>query len=383
MSAHLTLRGLSRDFGGGSPPALSDFDLTVAAGSCVAIVGPSGSGKTTVLRLASGLERPDSGDVLLDGASVLEVAPEARGMAMVFQRPLLFPHLSVLDNIAFPARVQGTSRRRARSEAAEYLDLVQLSGLGDRRPGELSGGQEQRVALARAMAAEPRVLLLDEPFSALDAALRADMHDLLRQVREALDPTIVLVTHDQAEAAALADTVAVVSEGRLVQHDPVERIYSRPVSLTVARLMGGRNEVPGVVRGHHFDSALGALALPVDVRVEPGPGVLVFRHESVQVSDGDDPEITARGTVAKVSPVGARKLLTIDVDDDGPDTTSVQVHAEIAPGYPVGEGQRVGLLVPPHALAVVPHDTAPAPDPGGGTHTVDTDSEEPRRAAGD
>lgn len=360
MSATLTLQGLTRDYGGPAP-ALSDLTLTVTAGSCVAVVGPSGSGKTTVLRLASGLDRPDQGDVRLDEASVLEVAPEERGMAMVFQRPLLFPHRSVQDNVAFSARVRGESRRRARADAEEYLDLVQLSGFGSRHPGELSGGQEQRVALARALAARPRVLLLDEPFSALDAALRAEMHDLVRQVRAALDPTIVLVTHDQAEAASLADCVAVLSAGRLVQHDTVEGIYSRPTSLTTARQMGGRNEVPGEVRGHHHHSVLGSVALPVDVRPPPGPGVLVFRQESVQVTDPDATDALVAGAVVASRPVGARRLLTIEVVASGTsyDGSPVQVHAEIPPGHPVRNGDRVGLLLSPHALSVVPDVDVP------------------------
>lgn len=364
MSATLTLHGLTRDYGGPNP-AVSDLTLDAPAGSCLAVVGPSGSGKTTVLRLASGLDRPDRGDVRLDGASVLGVPPEERGMAMVFQRPLLFPHRSVLDNVAFSARVRGSGRRRARADAEEYLELVQLGGFGSRRPGELSGGQEQRVALARALAARPRVLLLDEPFSALDAALRAEMQDLVRQVRAALDPTIVLVTHDQAEAASLADCVAVVSAGRLVQHDTVDRIYSRPTSLATVRQMGGRNEVPGEVRGHHHHSALGTVALPVDVRPPPGPGVLVFRQESVQVTDPDG-DAPAEGTVVASRPVGARRLLTIEVAGRGTGYggSPVHVHAETPPGHLVREGDRVGIRLSPHALAVVPPErdlTPPLP----------------------
>jgi putative spermidine/putrescine transport system ATP-binding protein len=368
MSAHLTLRGLTRHYGDPTTPALADVDLTAPAGSCLAVVGPSGSGKTTVLRLASGLDRPDAGDVLLDGKSVLDVAPEDRGMAMVFQRPLLFPHRSVLDNVAFSARVRGASRRRARDEAAEYLDLVHLSGFGHRHPAELSGGQEQRVAIARALAAEPRVLLLDEPFSALDASLRTEMHDLVRQVRAALHPTIVLVTHDQSEAASLADCVAVLSAGRLVQHDPIDRIYSRPTSLVVARQMGGRNEVRGEVHGRHHHSALGRLALPVDVRPPPGPGVLVFRQESVQVTGAADPDADVVGIVTAVRPVGPRSLLTVQVsgeDGSGGPAPGVLVHAEAPPGYRSGVGQQVGLRLAPHALTVVPppagaelHETA-------------------------
>lgn len=359
MSAELTLRGLSRRYGATGQPALADVDLTVPAGSCVAVVGPSGSGKTTVLRLASGLDYPDTGDVLLDGNSVLHTPPEDRGMAMMFQRPLLFPHRNVLDNVAFSARMRGASRRRARVEAAEYLDLVQLYGFGGRHPAELSGGQEQRVALARALAAEPRVLLLDEPFSALDAALRSEMHDLLRRVRALLDPTIVLVTHDDHEAASLGDRIAVLSSGRLVQHSPVDRIYSRPNSLVVARQMGGRNEVPGDVHGHHHRSALGSLALPVDVRPPQGPGVLVFRQESVQVTDIDDPGANLCGTVTAVRGNGARSLVTVDVDpaaDTAPGRL-IYIHAETPPGHRAGTGDRVGLRLAPHAFAVVPFDS--------------------------
>jgi putative spermidine/putrescine transport system ATP-binding protein len=368
MSARLELRGLTRDYGGAAAPALSGLNLTIQAGSCLAVVGPSGSGKSTLLRLASGLDRPDEGDVLLDGASVLDVAAEERGMAMVFQRPLLFPHRNVLDNVAFAGRARGASRREARAEAADYLALVHLSELARRRPGELSGGQAQRVALARALAARPRVLLLDEPFNGLDGPLAEEMHDLLRQVRRALQPTIVLVTHDKGEAAAVADEVAVLAAGRLEQHGPIDEIYSRPSSLVVARLMGGRNEIPGLVRGHHHDSVLGSLRLPVDVRPPEGPGLLVFRQESVQVTDVDD-AADAVGTVAAVRPIGARRLVAVDVTA-GAATSSgeepVLVYAETPPGHRAAAGDRVGLRLSPHALAVVPAGTVDPSSPAVG-----------------
>lgn len=357
MSASLSLHGLTRDHGTGDVPALNRLDLEVPAGGCVAIVGPSGSGKTTALRLTAGLEAPDAGDVLLDGVSVLRVAPERRGMAMVFQRPLLFPHLNVLDNVAFAARVTGTPRRQARAEATRYLELVQLPGFGSRFVGELSGGQEQRVALARALAAQPQVLLLDEPFSALDAALRADMHELLRELRAVLEPTVVLVTHDQNEAAALAETIAVLSGGRLIQHDSVERVYARPASLTVARLMGGLNEIDGVVAGRHHHSPLGQLRLPDDIPVHDGPGVLVVRQESVEVTGAADPAADTYGTLAAVRVVGARRLVSIEVPGlvapGDRDAQVARVHAELPPGSGVSPGQRVGLRFPTPALAVV------------------------------
>lgn len=364
MSTRLTLRGLTRHYPASTMPALSRLDLTVPAGGCLALLGPSGSGKTTVLRLASGLDLPDSGDVLLDDRSVLHLAPEHRGITMVFQRPLLFPHRNVWDNVAFAARVQGVPRRQARAQARDYLDLVHLADLGHRRPSELSGGQQQRVAVARALAAKPRVLLLDEPFSALDAPLREEMHELVRQIREALQPTIVLVTHDQYEAAALADEVAVLCQGRLVQQDTVERIYTRPLSLLVARQMGGRNEVPGEVRGRHHHSALGDLALPVDVRPPAGPGLLVFRQESVHVIGPDDVDADVCGTVTAVRVIGARRLLAIKPDpaaDGAGAFGDLAIHAETAPGHRAGVGARVGLRLSPQALAVVP-DPSPTGD---------------------
>ncbi|MGY1712625.1 ABC transporter ATP-binding protein [Geodermatophilus sp. SYSU D00758] len=342
MSGELRLAGLTRVHGRGRPPALDGLDLAVPAGSCVAVLGPSGSGKSTVLRLTAGLDQPTRGSVHLDGRDLAGVPPERRGMAMVFQRPLLFPHLSVRDNVAYADRVRGVPRRRARGRAGEFLDLVGLAGLGDRAPRELSGGQEQRVALARALAAEPRVLLLDEPFSALDTPLREEMHELLADLRARLAPTVLLVTHDPAEAAALADTVAVLEAGRLQQHGPVAELHARPASLAVSRLLGGRTEVPGVVRGGVHSSPLGPLALPG--AVADGPGVLVVRPEAVGLAGGDA-DVT--GTVVRVRYRGLRPLVTVDAG-------GVAVHAELAPGDDVAVGAVVGLRLPVAARHVVP-----------------------------
>ena len=351
----LELRGLTRVHGRGAVPALADFSLDVPSGSCVAILGPSGSGKSTVLRLTAGLDEPSAGSVRLDGADLAGVAPERRGMAMVFQRPLLFPHLSVRDNVAFADRVRGVPRRAARQRAERFLDLVQLGGFGRRPARALSGGQEQRVALARALAAEPRVLLLDEAFSALDAALREEMHELLADLRMRLDPTILLVTHDHAEADALADSVAVLDAGRLLQAGSMRELYARPASLAVSRLLGGRTEVAGVVRGGRHHSPLGALDLPSPV--PDGPGVLVVRHEAVGVTppaDGD-----ARGTVVRVRRRGLRSLITVEVSGDG---GTASVDAELGPGQDVPTGRAVGLRLPVADRSVVaPTDDAPAP----------------------
>lgn len=358
----LRLAGLTRVHRPDLPPALADFDLEVPAGSCTAVLGPSGSGKSTVLRLAAGLDEPTAGSVHLDGADLAGVAPERRGMAMVFQRPLLFPHLSVRDNVAFADRVRGVPRRAARRRAEEYLDLVQLGGFGDRPARALSGGQEQRVALARALAAHPRVLLLDEPFSALDARLREEMHELLADLRMRLDPTILLVTHDSAEADALADDVAVLDRGRLLQTGPMRELYARPASLAVSRLLGGRTEVEGTVRAGRHHSPLGALDLPQDV--PEGPAVLVVRHEAVALTGADDPSADAVGTVVRVRRRGLRALVTVEVPGDG---GTAAVDAELAPGREVAAGVAVGLRLPVADRCVVPPaapgagEPAPAP----------------------
>ncbi|TYP88034.1 ABC transporter ATP-binding protein [Blastococcus xanthinilyticus] len=347
--------------GRGVAPALTGFSLEVPAGSCVAILGPSGSGKSTVLRLTAGLDAPTAGSVHLDGADLAGVLPERRGMAMVFQRPLLFPHLSVRDNVAFADRVRGVPRRAARRRAEEYLGLVQLDGFGDRPARALSGGQEQRVALARALAAEPRVLLLDEPFSALDVRLREEMHELLADLRARLEPTILLVTHDHAEADALADSAAVLDGGRLLQAGPLRDLYARPASLAVSRLLGGRTEVAGTVVAGVHHSPLGALALP---RAFPdGAAVLVLRHEAVQVTPPADPAADAVGTVVRVRRRGLRGLVTVEITADGGSAT---VDAELGPGQDVGTGRTVGLRLPAEDRWVVPVDDASdGPSAGG------------------
>lgn len=354
----LELRGLTRVHVTGATPALADFSLDVPAGACVAILGPSGSGKSTVLRLTAGLDVPTTGSVHLDEVDLVGVLPERRGMAMVFQRPLLFPHLSVRDNVGFADRIRGVPRRAARQRAEEFLELVQLGGYGGRPARALSGGQEQRVALARALAAEPRVLLLDEPFSALDARLREEMHELLADLRMRLDPTILLATHDSAEADALADSVAVLDGGRLLQAGPMRDLYARPASLTVSRLLGGRTEVPGVVRDGRHESPLGALDLPG--RFPDGPAVLVMRHEAVRVTTATDPAADVVGTVVRLRRRGLRALVTVEVPDDG---GTVAVDAELGPGEDVPTGRSVGLRLPVGDRWIVPAPDRSAESP--------------------
>lgn len=347
MTATLDVTGLRKQYPGSAAAAIAGLDLTVSSGSCVALLGPSGSGKTTALRLIAGLDAPDGGDVRVGGVSVLQLPPERRGMAMVSQRPLLFPHLTVLDNVAFAARMAGASRRAARSAASRYLELVQLGALAQRRPATLSGGQAQRVALARGLAAEPSVLLLDEPFSALDPSLRTDMHQLVMEVRAILEPTILLVTHDQQEATALADSIAIVVEGHLLQHAGQQELFGGPASLEVYRFLGGLNEIPGVLVGAGHRSALGVLPTPQPGGVPEGPAVLTVRQESVGVVAADDKDADVVGVVARVTPRGPRTLLEVT-------TKAGPLFAELPVGHGVGLGTVVGLALPMSARLVVP-----------------------------
>ena len=282
----LEVGGLTKRFG--SVVALEGFSLGVAAGETVALLGPSGCGKTTVLRIVAGLERPDAGRVFLAGRDATDWPPERRGVGLVFQSYALFPHLSVGANVAYGLRFRGGDRR---SRVRDLLALVGLSGYERRKPHQLSAGQQQRVALARALAPEPRVLLLDEPLSALDAALRKDLRGELRALLERLGMTALYVTHDQEEALALADRVAVMREGRLDQVAPPEELYAKPRTPFVASFLGRANLWPGRVVSVNGDRAVVEVAgerIPAE-RGEAREGdevFLFFRPEWAQVGDG-------------------------------------------------------------------------------------------------
>jgi putative spermidine/putrescine transport system ATP-binding protein len=226
---------------------------------------------------------------------------------------------------------------------------VQLGDFGSRSVQALSGGQEQRVALARALAAAPGVLLLDEPFSALDPALREDMHELLRDIRRALSPTIVLVTHDRDEASAVADRIAVLHRGELLQHDTVDRLYNRPASIQVSRLMGGQNEIPGTVQGGVHVSSIGRV--PVSSTTPDGCGMLVVRPEAIEVSPCTEETASSSGVIGRVSRVrrfGPRRMVSVTFDD------ALELHAALPPGDAVRDGCRVALALPLSAVSVVP-----------------------------
>ncbi|HVK21719.1 MAG TPA: ABC transporter ATP-binding protein [Actinokineospora sp.] len=279
----LTITALTAGYG--ATRVLRGVDLTVPSGSLAAVLGPSGCGKTTLLRVVAGFLRPTGGEVHLGGRVVTTVPPERRRATVVPQEGALFPHLSVGANVGY-----GLPRAGREDRVAEMLSLIGLDGYAKRRPAELSGGQQQRVALARALAPKPDLVLLDEPFSALDAGLRADLRADVRRVLRAAGTTALLVTHDQDEALSMADLVAVMRDGLVVQAGPPEEVYTRPVDLAVATFVGEAVLLPAVASGQTATSDLGPVEL---TDTATGPGTVMIRPEQL-LPRTDGPGVAAR-----------------------------------------------------------------------------------------
>ncbi|HST18736.1 MAG TPA: TOBE-like domain-containing protein [Gaiellaceae bacterium] len=253
----IQVRNISKRFG--DFQALDDVSVEVEGGSLTALLGPSGSGKSTLLRIIAGLEWPDGGDILLAGEDATTVAPQQRGVGFVFQHYAAFKHMTVRDNIAFGLKVRKRPRDEIRARVAELLALVQLEGFGDRYPAQLSGGQRQRMALARALAPEPKVLLLDEPFGALDARVRAELRRWLRRLHDETHTTTVFVTHDQEEAMEVADNVVVMNRGRVEQAATPADLYDAPANEFVMSFVGHATRLGGSwVRPHDLEVVLDA-----------------------------------------------------------------------------------------------------------------------------
>jgi sulfate/thiosulfate transport system ATP-binding protein len=258
----LTVQNLTKRFTASGTPAVADVSFVAPSGGITTLLGPSGSGKSTVLRMVAGLEQPDSGQVLFGEEDVTRLPAQKRGLGFVFQSYALFKHMNVRANVAFGLGVRKVPKDERRRKVDELLSLVQLDGLGERYPAELSGGQRQRVAFARALAISPKVLLLDEPFGALDAQVRVELRDWLRRFHDEQHVTTLLVTHDQAEAMEVSDQVVVMHEGRVAQTGTVREIYDRPTTPFVAAFVGGANVIRGQMVGGRV--SFGALAT-VDV----------------------------------------------------------------------------------------------------------------------
>ncbi|HEY1575229.1 MAG TPA: ABC transporter ATP-binding protein [Pseudonocardiaceae bacterium] len=317
----LEIQGLAMAFG--ATEVLRDVSLRVPDRSITAVLGSSGSGKTTLLRIAAGFERPRSGVVRLAGRVIegpgVHVPPERRGLGYVPQEGALFPHLTVAANVGFALR-RG-ARRSGR--VGELLDLVGLADLRKRYPHELSGGQQQRVALARALALEPSVVLLDEPFSSLDAALRASVRAEIARVLRASATAVVLVTHDQQEALSMADQVAVLRDGRVAQAGSPRDIYANPVDPELAAFLGEANLVHATVDGSVASTALGDLATD---SIAPTRAVVLVRPEQITINRGRG-AVGLTGTVVEQSYQGHESLITVEPDEPcGPPTLRVRIH---------------------------------------------------------
>ena len=318
----LTLTGVTKSFG--ATLAVDDVTLHVPHGSFTAVLGPSGCGKTTLLRLIAGFLVPGAGsiafgDTVVAGDGVRSRPPQARRVGYVPQEGALFPHLDVAANIAFGLPREARGGQQGRDRVAEMLDLVELpAGFRDRRPDELSGGQQQRVALARSLAPQPAVVLLDEPFSSLDASLRGSTSRAVRRALQAANTTAVLVTHDQNEALSLADQVAVMRGGRLVQSAAPSQVYLSPADPQVAEFVGRAVVLPGTATDGRATCVLGEVVL-----AEPtaGPVALMIRPEQVVVdlahADGD-PALGVRGTVEEVSYYGHDCAVRVRLDEGTP-----------------------------------------------------------------
>ena len=335
------LEGLVRRFG--DVLALDDLDLALRPGELVALLGPSGCGKTTALRALAGLERLDAGRVVVGGRDLARVPAHRRDMGMVFQAYSLLPHLDALDNVAFGLRLRGVAAGERRRRAMEALDLVGLSAQADRYASQLSGGQQQRVALARALAIEPQVLLLDEPLSALDAKVRAQLREEIRRIQTEVGTTTLLVTHDQEEALAVADRVGVMRAGRIEQLDAPEAVYRRPATPFVAEFVGQVNRVPCVVAGG--TAQLLGTRQPVLGDAADGPGTALVRPEDVLLSPAGSGGTGVPAVVASSSFLGPTSRVTVVLADGA--SLVVQLPTADAAGLAPGAAVAVGVRAVP------------------------------------
>jgi putative spermidine/putrescine transport system ATP-binding protein len=344
--ARVRIDGVTRRFGGAV--AVAGVSLDIPSGEFLTILGPSGCGKTTTLRMVSGLTLPDAGHILIGGRDVTQVPSHKRNIAMVFQSHALFPHMTVADNVAFGLRMRGIGRRDREGRAMAALAMVRLDGFAGRLPAQLSGGQQQRVALARALVTEPDVLLLDEPFGALDRKLRGEMQVELRALVRQTGVTALFVTHDQEEALVLSDRIVVMRDGRIEQVGPPREIYARPRTAFVADFMGVETLLRGRVSANGFETGGLTLTLPSGARM--GPALAAIRAEAVSLAPGGIPA-TVTGEVYG----GAQVRLTLDAGG------VALVAALPAQAGPVpSTGDRVAFAIDPAAIGLLPAEEGPA-----------------------
>ena len=368
----VTLEHLTKRFPGTDHPAVDDISVSAPAGGLLCLLGPSGCGKTTTLKMIAGLETPDRGRVCFGARDVTAVRPERRDTVLVFQNYLLFPFMDVEENVGFGLRMRGMRSTEIRRRVDSMLETVRLHGLGHRRPEELSGGQKQRVALARALVLEPSVLLLDEPFSNLDAHLRDEMRELILQLKEQMNLTIVFVTHDQEEAVLLADRIALMFDGRIRQVGDAADFFERPATRRIAAFFGNRNVLGGRKRGSRVETAVGEFEVAHADAVEDGPVDLLVRPEFVEArpdASTDAGVESSRGSsegcnmvaveVKRCTYMGTHVRYRVTLD-----STDWDVHAPGPAGSGISEGtgtlqpaepgSRMTVRLPPERIWLVP-----------------------------
>jgi putative spermidine/putrescine transport system ATP-binding protein len=346
------LEGLSRHYS--HVVALDGLDLTIEPGELVALLGPSGCGKTTTLRLLAGLEDADAGRITVAGHDVTHQPPNKRDMGMVFQAYSLFPHMTVADNVAFGLKLRHKHKTERDQRAKKMLDLVGLSEQARRYPHQLSGGQQQRVALARALAVQPQVLLLDEPLSALDAKVRAQLRDEIRRIQLEVGITTLFVTHDQEEALAIADRVGVMQAGRIEQLGSPTEIYARPATSFVAEFVGLTNRLSGEVHSRGSVTVRGCTLPLVDPDVPEGRVVALVRPEAVTLASvASDESGPLNGTVIATTFLGATSRVTVDLGD-----TTVLAQMPTAEASSLPAGSRVTLTIRPDPVLVATNSPA-------------------------
>jgi putative spermidine/putrescine transport system ATP-binding protein len=347
MGRRLQIRvvDIAKEFG--RTGALRGVNLDIRDGELIALLGPSGCGKTTTLRLLAGLEDADTGQINVAGRDITRLPASKRDMGMVFQAYSLFPHMTVQQNVAFGLRLRKISSATRDKRALEMLELVELGSQAERYPHQISGGQQQRVALARALAIEPQVLLLDEPLSALDAKVRAQLRDQIRRIQLEVGITTLFVTHDQEEALAIADRVGVMRAGRLEQLAPPTEVYTRPATSFVAEFVGLSNRLAGTVTGSAVTVRGHDLPL-VDPLTPAGPVTAIVRPEAVTLASDDTGESgPMTGTVIASTFLGATSRVTVDLGD-----TTIMAQLPTSEATKLPAGSRVALTIRPDPVLV-------------------------------
>ncbi|MGV8834348.1 MAG: ABC transporter ATP-binding protein [Devosia sp.] len=344
----VVLSRLAKSFAG--VPALDGLDLSIENGELVTLLGPSGCGKSTTLRLIAGLDAPDAGQIMLDGVDVAARSVQQRNVGMVFQRYALFPHMTVARNIAFGLRVRGLDAAQTARRVADMLETVQLDGLGDRFPHQLSGGQMQRVAIARTLVTNPAVLMLDEPFAALDADLRGQMRGFVRTLQQRLGITTIFVTHDQAEAMEISDRVAVLAAGKVIQFDTPEAIYHRPATRQVAAMIGAPNLLSASIvprgAGRALDCALGTVPLePADGHTIGDRVTAMIRPEAITITAAAN----GAGRITASAFLGQSIRYTVAIG-------AASIRVDAVSTHRLADGQPVTLQIEPTSVWLLPYN---------------------------